>query len=390
MKYLKLLLLTLILSFVFVFSDVEDPPVPFHPPWPQRRVYPKVFYLEDLKKDIQDVYIDEKIYTNYAQTFITADRPFFGFDMNDEGNKYAVAFENKGLRRVFFVNQKESVMQEFSYYGNDSYPVMTEDGSKILFVSDRATNKEIFLVNTDVILKNQSTTTYINQAIDNLSENLDPSIDRNANKIAYVSDKDEGRIMVYIRDFSTGKEISPSYYWNHSSNPEISSDGNHIVFESKEIFGKADSEIFYSDLRNKIIYNVSDNQREDKNPQINADGSNIVFESNRNKEKTYDIFLYKPKEKFFCNLTKDVKSNDKGANISLDGKVISYASNPKWSDFRVVVIDLNEKKRYFFMEKSVDIKDPFLSGNGNTLVMKINNIYHIVDLNKIRDLYRNK
>ena len=391
MKYLKLLLLTLLLSFVFVFSDVEELPVPFHAPWPQRRVYPEVFYLKDLEKDIQDVYINKKVYTNYAKKFITTDRPFLGFDMNYQGDKYAVAFNNEGLKRVFFVNQKESVMQEFSYYGNDSYPVITGDGNKIFFVSDRASNKEIFLVKTDVVLKNnQNTTVFINQAIDNLSENIDPSIDENANKIAYVSDKDEGRIMVYIKDINTGEEISPSYYWNHSFNPEISADGNHIVFETSSTFGKSNKEIFYADLRDKIIYNVSDHKRIDKNPQINIDGGSIVFESNRNRNKTYDIFLYKPKEKFFCNLTKDIKANDQKANISLDGKVISYSSRPQWSDFRVVVIDLNEKKRYFFMEKDVDIKDPFLSGNGNTLVLKINNIHHVVDLNKVRDFYRDK
>ena len=137
-------------------------------------------------------------------------------------------------------------------------------------------------------------------------------------------------VLISMNSTSTGSANAPS------SNPEISGDGQSIVFESPAtdidggITGRVD--IFLSDTVNpatRITVNADNNSA---NPSISFDGRYIAFESEAtnldtgyfNQTNIFVSDVTTPLVFKRLSLASDVNSNN--ARISIDGRYVSFES----------------------------------------------------------------
>ena len=182
--------------------------------------------------------------------------------------------------------------------GNSSDPSVSDDGQRIAFVST--------------------------------ATNLD--IDNNGFSDIFLRERAPVGTTVLISKNSTSTGSANAA----SSNPEISGDGQSIVFESPAtdidggIFGRVD--IFLSDTVNpatRITVNADDNSA---NPSISFDGRYIAFESkatnldtgNINQSNIFVSDVTTPLVFKRLSLVSDVNSNN--ARISIDGRYVSFDS----------------------------------------------------------------
>lgn len=172
------------------------------------------------------------------------------------------------------------------------------------------------------LTKHQKDKSYINTA---------PVISPKGDKIAYLSNKEDGYVSIYLIDSFTGKPLKRLVKGNTSAdldqmhwlNPGLSfsPDGKTLLFAS--FAGEADL-LNFADVETGDISSISFELDGLFSPKYSPDGKKILFVGTKNGAS--DIFIYTFETKKLQNLTNDVYS-DLSPNWSNDGSSIVFVSD---------------------------------------------------------------
>ena len=141
------------------------------------------------------------------------------------------------------------------------------DGSKIVFMSDRNSNQEIFIMNVDG--SNQTNLT------NDIDYDWDPKISPDGNKIVFVSDREwsSGTSEIYIMDIDGKNQTNLTNNISRDIYPGFFPDGSKIYFESyRDDFIKQ----FMMDIDGSNQIEIC---RQCSRPSISPDGSKIIYSS---------------------------------------------------------------------------------------------------------------
>lgn len=216
----------------------------------------------------------------------------------------------------------------------DAYPMLSKDGSQLVFQSNRTGSWEIFTTNADG--------SQLKQLTRNEVPDLVPCWSPDGKKIVFASGMDNtSDIFIMNADGTDRRQLTTAN--GDDSHPHFSADGKTIVFNSAR--SSPDLEADWSKQWHEIFIMNSDGSEQKQIthlkavctfPELSPDGKKIVFRkvtdtqgfnwdlstSQRNSE----IFILDPAG----NITENISKNaafDGWPRWSPDGKKIVYASN---------------------------------------------------------------
>lgn len=212
---------------------------------------------------------------------------------------------------------------------------------KIVFVSDRDGNREIYTMNADGT--NQTRLTF------NTFFEGGPRWSPDGTKIVFVSDRDGGgtqRIYVMNADGSNPTLLTPNSFGVGDFDPSWAPDGSKIVFAGTAITSPPTPHIYGIGMMNAdgsnhtgVLGSAVPNAAYD-NPIFSQDGSKIIFSHLPNSVPTSDIFSVNLDGSNQTAITSDNR-HDFGAALSPDGNVIAYRHDTNGTGaWRIYLIDL--------------------------------------------------
>ena len=193
-----------------------------------------------------------------------------------------------------------------------------KDMGKIVFLSYRDDNNEIYVMNPDG--SNQVNLT------NNTNFNSSPSWSPDGTKIAFSSATETFEIYVMNADGSNQTRLTESTGYRFNALPSWSPDGTKIAFSSAtETF-----EIYVMNADGTNQRRLTNNIDQDLRTLWSPDGTKIFFESNRdidnNGDNNLEIYVMNADGTNQMNLTNS-PANDKYASLSPDGTQIAFYSS---------------------------------------------------------------
>ncbi len=156
-----------------------------------------------------------------------AERLFFDSDLSisairyDE-DKFAIPFNRDGVVNIFVVNKKGKVLRNLTNsYGINVSPSFTSDFSKMVFVSNRTANPQIYMKSLDSFISTTQRLTY------NGKYNSSPSVSPNDKKVAYIS-INEGKTYLRVMNID-GTEDKPIIAGYNLDSPSWSYDSRYVA-----------------------------------------------------------------------------------------------------------------------------------------------------------------
>ncbi|MBI3460336.1 PD40 domain-containing protein, partial [Candidatus Acetothermia bacterium] len=190
-------------------------------------------------------------------------------------------------------------------------PVLSPDGSKIAFASNRDGNQEIYLMNADG-------TGSVNLT-QNKAEDFLPAWSPDGSKIAFVSTRDQNDEIYVMNANGSGQTRltnNPASDWK----PTWSPDGKQIAFTSDR---EGNLEVYVMNADGSNPVNITKNGARDWRPSWSPVSNQIVFASNR--DGNIEVYLINADGTGLVNLTNN-QANDYQPTWSPDGKQIAFVS----------------------------------------------------------------
>jgi TolB protein len=173
---------------------------------------------------------------------------------------YTANFHTKDQKGNIFIN----VFKEFNVVKQSPLPE-----GKIVFVSDRDGNNEIYIMNTDGSGQTRLTNT--------LAEEEWPCFSPDGSKISFMSNRD-GNFEIYIMNTDGTEQTNLTNNPYNDSVPSFSPDGSKIVFESDR---DGNGEIYIMNADGTKQTNLTNTLEWELGPYFSTDGSKIAFRSDR-------------------------------------------------------------------------------------------------------------
>lgn len=238
------------------------------------------------------------------------------------------------------------------------FPIINDDGTKIVFESDSdffgegilQNQLELWLYDTVALTLTRITTASAPARI-----SIDPTITADGSKIAFASRSDffnqglGGQYEIWLYETATKAltRVSPATGFNRDSfAPSISANGRQIAFHSDTDFlgqGIADeqNEIWLYDTATMTVTRVttaSEPGRDSQNPSLTADGTKIAFESDSDflgqgiPAGQFEIWLYDTAAMTYTRMTTASEATRQSVRpmLSADGYRLAFQSD---SDF---------------------------------------------------------
>ena len=205
---------------------------------------------------------------------------------------------------------KISIEDEFGFISNSTI-VIGSSHNKILFVSSRDGNNEIYIMDETGNQQINLTT--------NSGFNFRPMWFPNGNHILFVQIFDSYRD-VFIMDIDGRNQTNLSMSNDLDMEPHISSDGTKIVYRSRRGY----DDIYTMDIDGSNQVQLTDNDRYVSEPQFSPDMSKITYVS-RDDDGNNQIFIMDGDGSNKMNLTDTLGGG--GPQFSPDGNKISFYSN---------------------------------------------------------------
>ncbi len=196
--------------------------------------------------------------------------PMIAFWSEKDGNPeiYSMRIDGSDLIRLTHNEKAE-----------DSYPVFSPDGTKIVFESNRTGNFEIYIMDADG--SNQIRLT------DTPEDEVSSSWSPDGSKIVFVSFRDGETSEVYVMDADGSNQIRLTYNDFDDEAPHFSPDGKHIATESGQ--ERERRQIYVMNADGTDHNSITQMEAYQGYPTWSVDGSKIYFDSTFNDGGLYSI-----------------------------------------------------------------------------------------------------
>jgi Tol biopolymer transport system component len=194
--------------------------------------------------------------------------------------------------------------------GPDMAPAWAPDGSRVVFVSERDDNKEIYVMNSDG--SNQVNLTNHPDADE------EPAWSPDGSKIVFRSNRD-GRAQVYTinPDGSELTRVSTSTEGD-DYDPAWSPDGTQIAFVSNR---DQNAEIYVMNADGSGAANLTNHPATETAPAWASDGSRIAFQTQR--DGNWQVYTMNPDGSQPANISNST-SSDQGPGWSPDSQYLTF------------------------------------------------------------------
>ncbi len=245
------------------------------------------------------------------------ERPIFTskvvFVSNRDGNEeiYIMDFDGKRQKRITFNDYIDLI------------PSWSSDNEKILYTSYRRGTPDLYAFHlysgkTDLLSSGG-----VNYSADWSTEN---------DKIAYTSSKNGGNAEIYTRDMKTGKENRLTFNNIIDTSPYWSPNGKEIAFTSER---SGSPQIYIMDAEGTNVRRITYEGSYHDNAAWSPDGTRILYVSRI--EARFDIYIYNLKNNTVSKLTEKVGRNE-NPTWSPDGRHIMFSSN-RTGSYQLYTID---------------------------------------------------
>lgn len=220
--------------------------------------------------------------------------------------------------------------------GVDAQPAWSPQGGHIAFTSNRDSNNEIYIMD--------SNGANVKNLTNNPADDGDPAWSPDGQWVSFTSNRD-GNDEIYIMrldgsqliNLSTNPADDREPYWGRTGglfgNKEV------IVFVTNR---DGDREVYMMDINGQYQINLSNNPANDYAPAINQGGGRIAFTSDRDGNQ--EIYLMDMDGSNQTNLTQ-AAANDMHPSWSPDGLWVAYQTDVD-GNFEIYVIKTNGSERY--------------------------------------------
>ena len=255
-----------------------------------------------------------------------------------------------------YVGKAEDVRRIMHRFANDVIESLTgEKGifdTKLLFVSDAAGNKEIYLSDYDGY--------NVKQVTHNRSINISPYGSPDGRSILYTSYK-EGQPYIYLFELYSGKEFRIAAYDGINIGARWSPNGKEIAMTlSKD----GNPELYVLNLETKEMRRITNNSGIDVSPTFSPDGKKIAFVSDISGNP--HIYVVNSDGTNMTRLTFDGKYNASPA-WSPKGDKIAFARLDGGS-FDIWIMNTDGGEQIKLTSNSGNNENPSWSPNGRYIV----------------------
>lgn len=223
------------------------------------------------------------------------------FVSNRDGNEeiYMMDYDGRRQRRIT-INTWMDVL-----------PSWSRDHEKILFTSYRNNNPDLLMFHLYT-----GKTEFLSKQRANYCADWAPE----SNHIVYTSTK-SGNAELYVRDMDTGRERRLTFNLVIDTTPNWSPSGREIAFTSART---GTPQIYIMDAEGTNVRRLTTEGNYHDSPEWSPDGTRIAFVSRI--ENRFDIFIYHVRTNSITKLTENAGRNE-NPSWSPDGRHIVFTSN---------------------------------------------------------------
>lgn len=224
----------------------------------------------------------------------------------------AVAAARLDIADIYLIKFDGEVVKKITSGGMNTDPVFSPRNDKIVFVSDRDGDEELYLYD----IKTGKT----EKLTDNTDTDFSPSFSPDGKEIVYISNMAGGwEIYKIVESTKKISRLTNNKFWDGF--PEFTPDGKMIVFSSKRD-GSEDIYIMKEDgTEAKVLYST---KADETDPHLV--GENLFFRSNRDGK--WEIYQLNLKNKLLVRLTNN-SFMDYNPRVSKDGTKILFSRRIK-------------------------------------------------------------
>jgi Tol biopolymer transport system component len=179
-------------------------------------------------------------------------------------------------------------------------------------------------------------------------------------RIVFVSNRD-GNDEIYIMNTDGSNQVRLTNNQMPDFEPSCSPDGKKIVYTSGN--PNSDTEIYVMNIDGSEKFNLTNNNGEDRQPSWSPDGKKIVFTSFRDGFRDIYIMNADGSDQVRVKNT----SNDWDPSWSPDGKKIALTSS-RYADYEIFTMNTNGSSRIRLTERPGEDKEPSWSPDGKKIV----------------------
>ena len=277
-----------------------------------------------------------------------------------------------GNDEIYVMNEDGSDQMNLSNNNaTDLDPTWSPDGSKVLFTSHRDGNDEIYVMNAD---GSRSVNLSNNSATDSA-----PAWSPDGSKILFESNRD-GKFEIYVMNADGSNQIMLTKSEQWSRYPKWSPKGLKIVFLSGDemplidnIDAGYDVEISVMNADGSQLLKLTNNDTWDLEPVWSPDGNKIAFIGSNNENT--NIFVVDARSGDIFQLT-DFLSSKLYLDWSPDGSKIIFDSNDE--DGRSIYLmnaDGSDQEILFQTNNGAFLNNPLWSPNGTKIMFEERRTY---------------
>ncbi len=250
----------------------------------------------------------------------------------------------------------------------DTEPIVSRDGSQLIFASDRDGNREIYSMDVAYVGGYYN---WVGENLQNLSRDKyfdgDFSFSPNGEKILYLKyfpSNDNYDIFLMNSDGSNKKNISNSSWYEKK--PMFSPDGTNIIYQSWQY---SNVEIFFTHLMEGNQVNISKSPGDDIihwGMPFSPDGQQIIFSSNRDGNS--EIYIMDISGQNQINLSNN-ENWDSEPQFSSSGDHIVFSSNRDGNSEIYIMNKDGSNLKNLSQDKSRDWSPRFYPGDDKIVFM---------------------